>query len=127
MTKATAKIHLLIIGLYLVLSLAFTYPLLFHFTTHVPGSATWAFDEYTFLWNMWWFKYSLLDLHTSPLYSSYIYYPLGISLILHTYNLFNAAAGLPLQLLFNLPTASNILTVFSFVMSGYGTFLLVDK
>jgi hypothetical protein len=127
MTKATAKIHLLIIGLYLVLSLAFTYPLLFHFTTHVPGSATWAFDEYTFLWNMWWFKYSLLDLHTSPLYSSYIYYPLGISLILHTYNLFNAAAGLPLQLLFNLPTASNILTVFSFVMSGYGTFLLVDN
>ena len=127
MTKAAARIHLLIIGLYLVLSLALTYPMVTHFTTHVPGSATWAFDEYTFLWNMWWFRYSVLDLHTNPLHSSYIYYPLGISLVLHTYNLFNAAAGLPLQLLLNLPTASNVLTVFSFVMSGYGVFLLVDN
>ena len=64
MTKVAARIHLLIIGLYLVLSLALTYPLVLHFTTHVLGSATWAFDEYTFLWNMWWFKYSIFDLQT---------------------------------------------------------------
>jgi hypothetical protein len=126
MTKATARIHLLIIGLYLVLSLTLTYPLVLHFTTHVPGSATWAFDEYTFLWNMWWFKYSIFDLQTNPLYSSFIFYPLGISLVLYTYHLHNALLSVPLQPLLSLATINNILLMGSLTLSGYGTFLLLE-
>jgi hypothetical protein len=125
MTKAAARTHLLIIGLYLVLSLALTYPLILHFTTHVPGSATWAFDEYTFLWNMWWFKYSLFDLQTNPLYSSFIFYPLGISLVLYTYHLLNALLSVPLQPFLSLATINNILLIGSLTLSGYGTFLLL--
>ncbi len=125
MTKTTARIHLLIIGLYLVLSLALTYPLVLHFTTHVPGSATWAFDEYTFLWNMWWFKYSIFDLQTNPLYSSFIFYPLGISLVLYTYHLHNALLSVPLQPFLSLATINNILLMGSLTLSGYGTFLLI--
>jgi len=125
MTKTAAKIHLLIIGLYLALSLALTYPLLLHFTTHVPGSATWAFDEYTFLWNMWWFKYSIFDLQTNPLYSSFIFYPLGISLVLYTYHLHNALLSLPLQPFLSLATINNTLLIGSLTLSGYGTFLLL--
>jgi hypothetical protein len=126
MTKTAAKIHLLIIGLYLVLSLALTCPLPLHFTTHVPGSATWAFDEYTFLWNMWWFKYSVFDLQTNPLYSSFIFYPLGISLVLYTYHLHNALLSMPWQPFLSLATINNILLVGSLALSGYGTFLLLD-
>ena len=125
MTKTTARIHLLIIGLYLILSLTLTYPLVVHFTTHVPGSATWAFDEYTFLWNMWWFKYSTFDLQTNPLYSSYIFYPLGISLVLYTYHLHNALLSVPLQPFLSLATINNILLIGSLILSGYGTFLLL--
>jgi hypothetical protein len=124
MTKAAARIHLLIIGLYLILSLALTYPLVLHFTTHVPGSATWAFDEYTFLWNMWWFKYSIFDLQTNPLYSSFIFYPLGISLVLYTYHLHNALLSVPLQPLLSLSTINNVFLIGSLTLSGYGTFLL---
>ncbi len=123
--KTTARIHLLIIGLYLVLSLVLTYPLALHFTTHVPGSATWAFDEYTFLWNMWWFKYSIFDLQTNPLYSSYIFYPLGVSLVLYTYHLHNALLSVPLQSFLSLPTINNALLIASLTLSGYGTFLLL--
>ncbi|MFB0536536.1 MAG: hypothetical protein ACETWR_16315, partial [Anaerolineae bacterium] len=126
MTKTAAKIHLLIIGLYLVLSLALTYPLVLYFTTHVPGSATWAFDEYTFLWNMWWFKYSLFDLQTNPLYSSFIFYPLGISLVLYTYQLHNALLSVPLQPFLSLATINNVLLIGSLTLSGYGTFLLLE-
>jgi hypothetical protein len=126
MTKTTARIHLLIIGLYLVLSLALTYPLVLRFTTHVPGSATWAFDEYTFLWNMWWFKYSIFDLQTNPLYSSSIFYPLGISLVLYTYHLQNALLSVPLQSFLSLATINNILLMGSLTLSGYGTFLLIE-
>lgn len=125
MTKTAVRNHLLIIGLYLVLSLALTYPLIFHFTTHVPGSATWAFDEYTFLWNMWWFRYAVFDLQTNPLYSSHIFYPLGISLVLYTYHLHNALLSVPLQPFLSLPTINNILLIGSLTLSGYGTFLLV--
>ncbi len=119
------KVHFLVLFLYLILTLLFTYPLASAFTTQVPGSATWAFDEYTFLWNTWWFKYSLLDLQTNPLHTDHLFYPLGISLVLHTYQLFNALFSLPLQFFFGLPTISNLMLVFSFVLSGYGTYLLV--
>ncbi len=125
MTKTAARIHLLIIGIYLVLSLALTYPLVLHFTTHVPGSATWAFDEYTFLWNMWWFKYSIFDLQTNPLHSSFIFYPLGISLVLYTYHLHNALLAVPLQPFLSLATINNLLLIGSLTLSGYGTFLLL--
>ena len=113
-----------IIGLYTILALLLTYPLITHFTTHVPGTDIWAFDEYTFLWNIWWFRYSLLDLHTNPLFTDYIFYPLGISLALYTYNLFNALISLPLQPFLNLATISNLTLIFALVFSGYGTYLL---
>ncbi len=119
------KVHFLVLFLYLILTLLFTYPLASAFATHVPGSATWAFDEYTFLWNTWWFKHALLDLQANPLHTDHIFYPLGISLVLHTYQLFNALFSLPLQFFFGLPAISNFMLVFSFVLSGYGTYLLV--
>lgn len=116
--------HLLAIGLYTLLTLSLTWPLPAHLTTHVPGEATWAFDESTFLWNMGWFRYSLLTLQQTPLASHYIFFPLGLKLTTYTFNLFNAAFGLPLQLTFSLPLASNLTLLFSFISSAYGMFLL---
>jgi hypothetical protein len=117
--------HALALGLYAALSLLFTWPLVTHLTTHVAGSATWAFDEYTFLWNPWWFRYALLVLRANPLYSDYIFYPVGISLVLYTFNLLNAALSLPLQFFCGLPLIVNTLNLFSLTVSGYGTYLLV--
>lgn len=123
--RKKAFTHSLVIALYAALTLILTYPLVTHFTTHVPGTDIWAFDEYTFVWNLWWFKHSLLNLHSNPLFSSYIFYPLGISLVLYTYNIFNALMSLPLQPFLSLPTISNLLVVFAFTFSGYGTYLLL--
>jgi len=116
--------HLIVIGLYTLLTLFLTWPLAAHLPTHVPGEATWAFDESTFLWNMWWLKFSILNLQQTPLESNYIFFPLGIKLTTYTFNLFNAAFGLPLQLAFSLPLASNLTLLFSYVSSAYGAFLL---
>jgi hypothetical protein len=117
--------QLLVVTLYAVLTLILTYPLLTHFNTHVLGTDIWAFDEYTFIWNTWWFRYSLLNLHSNPLFSSYIFYPLGISLVIYTYNLFNALFSLPLQAFISLPVIANLMNVFAFTFSGYGTYLLL--
>lgn len=117
--------HIVVLGIYLLLALALTWPLAAQITTHLPGSAEWAFDESTFAWNMWWFQFSLLDLQQSPLHTDHIFYPLGIDLVLYTFNFFNAMLGLPLLLVAGLPLASNLVILAAFVLSGYGGYLLV--
>jgi hypothetical protein len=119
------RAHVVVLALYSLLAMGFTWPLAAHLTSHIPGSAVWAFDESTFVWNMWWFKFSLLNLGQSPLHTDYIFYPLGIDLVLYTYNFFNALLGLPLQMVLPLPLASNLVILFAYVMSGYGGYLLV--
>ncbi len=123
--RKRALTQLVLIALYLVLTLVLTYPLVTHFNTHVLGTDIWAFDEYTFIWNMWWFKHALLDLQSNPLFSDYIFYPVGISLVLYTYNLFNAMVSLPLQPWLGLPAIANLINVLSLTFSGYGTYLLL--
>jgi hypothetical protein len=119
-------VHVLVVALYIVLALVLTWPLVRHLGTHVPGSTTWAFDEYTFVWNTWWFRHSLFDLGQNPLQSSYIFYPLGINLVLYTYNLFNALISIPLQPFLPLPAISNLTFLFATILSAYSTFLLLE-
>jgi len=119
-------VHLAAVGLYTLLALVLTWPLVKYLGTHVPGSDTWAFDEYTFIWNTWWFRYALFDLGQNPLHTAHIFYPLGISLVLYTYNLLNALIALPFQAFLPLPAISNLTFLGATVLSGYGTFLLVE-
>ncbi|NJN82812.1 MAG: hypothetical protein HC802_11405 [Caldilineaceae bacterium] len=94
-------------------------------TTHVPGVPQWAFDESTFIWNIWYLQQALVQELTSPLHTELIWYPLGIDLLLYTYNFFHALFAQPLAWAVNLPFGSNVALLFSTVMSGYGVFLLM--
>jgi hypothetical protein len=114
----------LILAAILLLALGLSWPLVANLGSRVPGTATWAFDESTFLWNDWYLKHAVIDLHANPLHSELIWYPLGIDLVVYTYNLLHAAIALPLQLAFNLPVASNITVLLSTVLSGFGAYLL---
>jgi hypothetical protein len=107
---------------YLGLTLLFTYPLTQHFTTHVPGDGR---DDPALVWNLWWVKHALVDLHVNPLTTDFLFYPIGINLSFYTLTLLNGVISIPLQALFGLVAASNILLLLSFVLSGYGTYLLV--
>ncbi len=117
--------HVIVAALYALLGLLLWWPLPAHLLTHVPGSETWAFDEYTFVWNIWWLRHALLDLGTNPLHSDYLFYPLGIDLVLYTYNILNAAVALPLLDWLGPVLASNLILVGMTVLSGWGTWLLV--
>ncbi len=118
------KKHLVVIAIYFVITLVMTLPLALQFNDHVPGSETWAFDEYTFLWNFWWFKHAVFDLGANPLHTNFTFYPIGVSLILYTYTLLNAILAIPIEFVFGYAAASNALLLFAFVMSAFGTFLL---
>jgi hypothetical protein len=122
LSQSAWKRHLLVIGLYSLMALTLTYPLALHFTTHVPGDGG---DDPALAWNLWWVKYALLDLGTNPFHCSYMFHPIGINLVFYTLTVLNALISIPLQVTFGLIPASNIVLLSSFVLGGYGTFLLV--
>jgi hypothetical protein len=115
------QIHFLVLVAYLALALLLTWPLLLHLTTHVPGNGV---DDPPLTWNLWWVRYALLDLGDNPFDSDYLFYPLGINLGFYTLTLLNGLLSIPLQAAFGLVTASNIILLSSFALSGYGAFLL---
>ncbi len=122
---ATARRHGLVLALFALLTVALSWPLALQLTTHVPGIPQWAFDESTFLWNIWHFKHTVIDQLVSPLHSELIWFPLGIDLILYTYNFYHVLAALPLLLAGgNLPLVSNLTLWQSTLLSGYGAYLL---
>ncbi|MBX3054247.1 MAG: hypothetical protein KF753_22430 [Caldilineaceae bacterium] len=118
------RIHLLSLAFFSLLTLALSWPLPLRIFDFVPGVAQWAYDESTFIWNIWYFKHALIDNLSTPLHSELIYYPLGIDLILYTYNFFNALIAQPLHLAVGLIFSSNVTVLFSTALSGYGAFLL---
>lgn len=118
------RFHRWALGFFALLTVALSWPLPLHIFDFVPGVAQWAFDESTFVWNIWYFKYALIDNLSTPLHSDLIYYPLGMDLILYTYNFFNALIAQPLHLAAGLVFSSNATVLFSTALSGYGAFLL---
>ena len=116
--------HRWALGFFALLTVALSWPLPLHIFDFVPGVAQWAFDESTFVWNIWYFKHALIDNLSTPLHSDLIYYPLGMDLILYTYNFFNALIAQPLHLAVGLLFSSNATVLFSTALSGYGAFLL---
>jgi hypothetical protein len=113
-----------VLALFGILTLALMWPVARHLASRLPGTATWAFDESTFVWNIWYFKHALIDLRTSPLSSQLIWHPLGIDLILYTYNFFNAVIGMPLLLAFGPAVASNATVLLATFLSATGAYLL---
>lgn len=106
---------------YGLLALLLTYPLAVRLGTHIPGGNV---DEGAFLWNIWWMKHALLDLHSNPLSTRLIFYPLGANLTLYTLTPLPGVLALPLTLTVGPIAASNVLFIFSFALSGLGAYLL---
>jgi hypothetical protein len=114
----------LVLLAYLVLALVLTYPLVAHLGTHVPGSETWAFDEYSFVWSQWWVRHALFDLNADPLFTRAVFYPLGVPLASFTMLWTNAVVGLPIQFAFGLIPAVNTTALATFVLGAFGMYRL---
>lgn len=106
---------------YLLLTLVLTYPLLLNFTTHVAGDGS---DDPALAWNLWWVPYALLQLGSSPIYTHYMFYPIGLNLGFYTLTYLNAFLAIPFQFAFGLIPAANVNLILSFTLSGFGAYLL---
>ena len=124
LTRArVARYHLLPLGLYLLITMVISYPLVLHLTDYVIGDNG---DAWQNIWNYWWTGQALLH-HHNPYQTPDLYAPYGVLLYLHSLNLFNALVSLPIQWLFGVVAAFNFVVLLSFTLVGYFTYLLVAR
>ena len=116
------RYHLLPALLYLLGAIVFSWPLVLHLTAHVV--LTGSGDAWAHLWNSWWARFSLLDLHTSPFHTDALYWPQGASLYFHALDPFTGYLSTPLQLLVGLVPAFNLLVLFEITLAGYAAMQL---
>lgn len=113
-------------GVFTILSIVMTYPLILNFTSMFPG----AEDIWQTIWYFWMTGNILsgigssICLHTNPFFSNYIFYPDGAPIIPFgtAYNQLLAQVLIPI--LGNVATL-NLLYLSSFIISGFGAYLLV--
>jgi hypothetical protein len=82
-------------------------------------------DGYENLWNDYWVRTSLFDLHRNPFYTDYLYYPTGISLRYHTLNPLNGLFALPLWPLFGSVASTNLKFLLSMALTTFCAYLLL--
>ena len=108
---------------YAVVFLLRSYPLVLNWDKHLFGRA--AVDQSTQLWLYWWTKFALWESPQSLLYTHHLNHPLGVDITGDFICFLHALLSVPLQWIFGLVGAVNSLYLFSYVMSSFGTFLLV--
>jgi hypothetical protein len=90
-----------------------------------PGAAVSVRDDYySNMWNSWWVGKALFELHVSPYWTDYLFYPSGISLGRHTLSPLNAVTGALASLLLSPATAYNLLLCVHFWLSAWAAFAL---
>ncbi len=120
-SRPSLRRHVLVLLLYSLFGLVLTWPLITQFASHVPGD---GIDDPALAWNLWWIKHSLVDQQINPFVSGWMFYPIGINLAFYTLTVLNGLLSVPLQVALGLAPASNLVLLSSFVLSGYGAFLL---
>jgi len=110
--------HLIIMGLFLLLTFVFTFPWMLNFD-NIFGHIV---DPSYPIWQAWWFNYALTDIGSNPLQSDYVLYPVGINPT--TFTLYNSILSVILQQFTNVFVSYNILLISTFVLAGYFNFHL---
>ncbi len=107
------------------LAVLFTWPLVLNLGGNGLAPGVMTEDRAQNLWNLWWVKTALLDLHTDPFVTDRLWYPTPVSLRFHTLNIFNGLISIPFQPFMPLPAILSGIVLFSFIMAGWGAYLLV--
>ncbi len=115
--------HLGSIVCYAFLSIIATWPMAQVFTTQAVGEQ--YDDQVQNIWNLWWVKNALLNIHTNPFHTDLLFYPQGANLYFHTLNLPSTLITLPVLIALGKVAAYNFSLLFALTMSGYAAFRLV--
>jgi len=80
-----------------------------------------------FVWNLWWVKHAVFDLHVSPLYTNSVIYPFTSPLAGHTLALLWGLISAPLQSAIGLIPTFNLIVVATFVLAATWMYLFARR
>ncbi len=109
--------------LYVVLTVALSWPLPLHLGTHLTGPP--GGDTGVYVWNQWVFRHELVEQHRLPLFTSEIFAlssPANLSL--HNYTIFQDIVALPLQQVLGVVATFNVVYLLMIVLNGCAMFAL---
>lgn len=110
-------------GGYLLLALAFSWPLPLHLGTHLTGPV--GGDTGVYVWNQWVFRHELVEEHALPLFTREIFsLTTPANLSLHNYTIFQDLVALPLLGVLGVVTTFNVVYLLMIVLTGYAMFAL---
>jgi hypothetical protein len=105
----------------MLLTAGMTWPLVSQLASAIPGD---GFDGWQNVWNLWWMREAWLVRHQTAYFSDMIHFPTGSDLRFQTMAPFNGLTFLNIQTSTGLLPAYNAAVIFSFVVGGYGAYLL---
>jgi hypothetical protein len=109
--------------LFTVLTFLLAFPLVAGlFDGRIPG---WEGDNLYYVRSMWWVKRALFELHILPFVDVTAYYPVGHQIARSEMTPTNTLLFLPVTLMAGPEMAYNVALVFSFIATGFGTYLWV--
>lgn len=109
---------------FVLLALAWTYPLGAHLSTHIPGAS--AGDNVAALWNFWWARFATA--HGLTLWrTDYLFAPAGTSLLLHANLALPVRIGAYMLPMLPLVAAHNVLLIATLTLNGMCAFWLVRR
>ncbi|NNJ10872.1 hypothetical protein EKD04_011070 [Chloroflexales bacterium ZM16-3] len=118
---AVLRRHSLVVLCYSLLAIAFTWPTVANLQSAITG----IIDDREYLWNIWWVGTSVS--RGAPMfYTTYIFYPVGLSLYFHTLDPLNGVLAIPFQMLFGLTAAYNIMNILWFILAAVGAYALAQ-
>ncbi|HUS16869.1 MAG TPA: hypothetical protein VM536_17875, partial [Chloroflexia bacterium] len=112
--------HLLVLLGYLLVAVAWTWPLAGHLTTAIPGDGK---DGWQNAWNLWWVAQAVLQ-GRNPFHTDLLFHPIGADLYLHTLQPLNGLLSLPVQVLWGPVAAYNAVVLAALPLAAWGAYLL---
>jgi hypothetical protein len=111
---------LVVTVIYVILTLFVTYPAIVRLDSHYIGAGS---DLWIFPWNDWWIRKCLLECR-NPFYTTWMFYPEGVSLVYHNFAWLNTMVWLPLSPLVGPIAAYNLIFILNLALGGIGMYAL---
>ena len=118
------SIYLIVLAYFSFLTVAYTFPLIFHMADSVVGKIG---DNIYFVWLIGWFQKALFTLHVNPFFHPGLNYPEGWNVAMTETTPAMVLLALPGSLLFGPTWGYNFAILASFVLAGWSAFLAVKK
>src|SRR6266852_3722863 len=113
--------HLAAAGAFAAFAVAWSCPLAWHLSTHLPGPGTG--DNVDFLWNFWWMRTALAS-GLNFFHTTYVFVPKGADLTLHTHTALPAFLGATVLRGLPVVAAQNLTILAALFLNGFCAYLL---